>query len=246
MYIDSISNKNIKEIRKLSNKKYSLSKALFVIEGDHAVKEAIKNNRLVKLYKLESNPIEYDFPTITVSPKVMKSISDLPSTPKVIGIAKIESNEVFGNKIVILDNIQDPGNAGTIIRTCAAFGVDTIIFSTFSVSPYNDKVVRSTEGMIFNINIIIDEIEDVIKTLKDKNIKIYGTSLETNKELKDIKKEDKFAIVFGNEGSGVRKEILSLCDEVFKIDMNEKCESLNVSVTSGIILYEFLKDRKIK
>lgn len=237
MLITSKDNGRIKEIRKILNKKYSLEKDLFIIEGENLVEEAIKNNLLKELYVLEGYECKYDFQYDEVTHEVMKSISDLKSTPRLLGVAKIKKEEKIGKKIIILDNIQDPGNAGTIIRNAVAFGIDTVVFSKSSVSVYNEKTLRSTGGMIFNINIIIDDLEHVISQIKDNNIKVIGTSLNTSKSLETLEKMDNFAIIFGNEGNGVSEDILSLCDEVIKINMNSKCESLNVAVSSGIVLY---------
>ena len=237
MLITSKDNGRIKEIRKILNKKYSLEKGLFIIEGENLVEEAIKNNLLKELYVLEGYECKYDFQYDEVTHEVMKSISNLKSTPRLLGVAKIKKEEKIGKKIIILDDIQDPGNAGTIIRNAVAFGIDTVVFSKSSVSVYNEKTLRSTGGMIFNINIIIDDLEHVISQIKDNNIKVIGTSLNTSKSLETIEKMDNFAIIFGNEGNGVSEDILSLCDEVIKINMNSKCESLNVAVSSGIILY---------
>lgn len=237
MLITSKDNNRIKEIRKLLNKKYSLEKGLFVIEGENLVEEAIKNNLLKELYVLKGCECKYDFQYDEVTHEVMKSISDLKSTPRLLGVAKIKKEEKIGKKIIILDDIQDPGNAGTIIRNAVAFGIDTVVFSKSSVSAYNEKTLRSTGGMIFNINIIIDDLEHVISQIKDNNIKVIGTSLNTSKSLETLEKMDNFAIIFGNEGNGVSEDILSLCDEVIKINMNSKCESLNVAVSSGIVLY---------
>lgn len=237
MLITSKDNNRIKEIRKLLNKKYSLEKGLFVIEGENLVEEAIKNNLLKELYVLKGSECKYDFQHDEVTYEVMKSISDLKSTPRLLGVAKIKKEEKMGKRIVILDDIQDPGNAGTIIRNAVAFGIDTIVFSKSSVSAYNEKTLRSTGGMIFNINIIIDDLENVISQIKNNDIKVIGTSLNTSKSLETLEKMDNFAIIFGNEGNGVSKDILSLCDEVIKINMNSKCESLNVAVSSGIVLY---------
>ena len=171
----------------------------------------------------------------------MKSISDLKSTPRVIGVCKFNNNKTIGNKIVILDNVQDPGNAGTIIRNSVAFDIDTIIFSEGSVSPYNEKVLRSTGGMIFNTNIIISDLDSVINEIKNKNISLIGTSLHTNNSLENLEHLDKYAVIFGNEGNGIREEILNKCDKLIKIDMNNACESLNVGVSSGIVLYHLYR-----
>ena len=237
MLITSKDNNRIKEVRKLLNKKYSLQKGLFVIEGENLVEEAIKNDLLVELFVLDGYSCNYEFNYDTVTLDVMKSMSDLKSTPRLLGVSKIKNNNKIGNKILILDGIQDPGNAGTIIRNSVAFDIDTIIFSNDSVSPYNEKVLRSTGGMIFNTNILIGNIEELIKEIKDKNIKVIGTSLKSSISLEKLEKIDEFAIIFGNEGNGVKEDILNLCDKIVRIDMNPKCESLNVAVSSAIILY---------
>jgi TrmH family RNA methyltransferase len=241
MLITSKDNKKIKEVRKLLNSKYSRELGLFVIEGENLIEEAIKNNLLVSLYVLENYECKYNFEFDYVTLDVMKSISDLKSTPRLIGVCKFDNNKTIGNKIVILDNVQDPGNAGTIIRNSVAFDIDTIVFSKNSVSPYNTKVLRSTGGMIFNINIVIDELDNVIDRIKQNDIKLIGTSLKKSKSLDDVKNYDKYAIVMGNEGNGVSDKVLSLCDEIVRIDMNDNCESLNVGVASGIILYHMYK-----
>ena len=241
MLITSKDNNRIKEVRKLLNKKYSLQKGLFVIEGENLVEEAIKNDLLVELFVLDGYGCDYKFNYDTVTLDVMKSMSDLKSTPRLLGVSKIKNNNKIGTKILILDGIQDPGNAGTIIRNSVAFDIDTIIFSNDSVSPYNEKVLRSTGGMIFNTNIIIDNIEELIKEIKAKNIKVIGTSLKSSISLEKLEKIDESAIIFGNEGNGVKEDILNLCDKIVRIDMNPKCESLNVGVSSAIILYYLYK-----
>ncbi len=242
MLITSKDNNRIKEIRKLLIKKYSLEKGLFVIEGENLIEEAIKNHMLKELYVLEGTTCNYDFNYDYVTNDVMKSISDLKSTPRLLGISKINNNNNFiGNKIVILDNIQDPGNAGTIIRSSVAFNADTVVFSKDSVSPYNEKVLRSTGGMIYNTNIVIGDLKEIINKIKDKHIKVVGTSLKKSKSLEELENMEEFAIIFGNEGNGVREEILHMCDEIIRIDMNPACESLNVGVSASIVLYHLYK-----
>ena len=241
MLITSKDNSKIKEARKLLEKKYSNDKKLFLIEGENLVLESLKNNLLVELFVLDGYECNIDFPYINVSLDVMKTLSDLKSTPRLIGISRYNLKNDLGNKIVILDDIQDPGNAGTIIRNSVAFDIDTIVFSKNSVSPYNTKVLRSTGGMIFNINIVIDELDNVIDRIKQNDIKLIGTSRKKSKSLDDIKNYDKYAIVMGNEGNGVSDKVLSLCDEIVRIDMNDNCESLNVGVACSIILYHMYK-----
>jgi TrmH family RNA methyltransferase len=241
MLITSKDNSKIKEARKLLDKKYSNNKKLFLIEGENLVLEAFKNNLLIELFVLDGYECSIDFPYVNCTLEVMKTLSDLKSTPRLIGVSRYNLKDDLGSKIVILDDIQDPGNAGTIIRSSVAFGIDTIVLSKNSVSPYNPKVLRSTGGMIYNINIVIDDLENVINNLKKNNIKIIGSSLKESNNLESVNIKDKYAIVVGNEGNGVSDKVLSLCDEIVRIDMEESCESLNVGVATSIILYHMYK-----
>lgn len=241
MLISSLDNSRIKEVIKLRDKKYSLSKGLYIVEGEHLVVEAFKNNLLYELFVLEGNEKDYRYAYDLVTEKVMKKLSDLKSTPRVLGVVSMKETKDLGNKIVLLDNVQDPGNAGTIIRNAVAFGVDTIIFSKESVNPYNEKVVRSAQGMIFNVNIIVDDLPKRIKEIKEKNIKVIGTSLKTKRNVSSMPKYEKYAVVFGNEGNGMSDEISKMCDVLYKIGMDNKCESLNVGVSCGIILYKLFE-----
>ena len=242
MLITSKDNSKIKHLRKLLDKKNSLKEGLFVIEGENLVEEAIKNKLLEELYILDGTNNRFDFECNYVTLDVMKSISSLSSTSRIVGVSKYVNKNKLGNRVVLLDGVQDPGNAGTIIRNCVAFGIDTIVFSKNSVSPYNEKVLRSTGGMIYNINIIIDDLQNVIKELKKKNIKVYSTSLKSSISLETVPKSEQYAIVFGNEGNGVSEDIQQISDSNIRIDMDNKCESLNVGVSAGIILYHMYKE----
>ena len=156
----------------------------------------------------------------------------------VIGVCKIkEKKKIVGNHLLLLDNIQDPGNIGTIIRSAKAFDVDTIVLSDDSVDIYNDKVLRSTQGMLFHSNIVYDNLTNVINNLKKENYVILGTDVNNGTDVRDIK-VDKYALIMGNEGHGVRKEIKDICDKNLYIKMNNSCESLNVAVATSILLYE--------
>lgn len=236
--IESKNNEKIKYYRKLRDKKYILKEKKYIVEGYHLVEEAIKKGVALEIILLSGKEYKTNLNTIYVSEEVLKSISLLETPQSIMAVVKFEKNDILGNKIVILDNVSDPGNVGTIIRNSVAFDIDSIIFTNNSVSPYNDKVIRASQGMIFHINIIEDSIENIFNKLKEEKIKIYVTSL-SGKDLKNIVKENKYAVVFGNEGSGVSNYSLENADENIKIEMNESCESLNVGVSSGIILYEF-------
>ena len=238
MIITSLNNPTIKEISKLKNKKYRDLTNTYLVEGDHLVEEAYKNNLLIKIILLEDTICNYDIEKIYVTKEVMKKLTELDTPNKIIGIVKKNTPLPIGNKILILDNIQDPGNLGTIIRSSVAFDIDTIVLSPNTVDIHNPKVIRSTQGMIFYTNIITLELKEFINEIKTKNYTIFGTNVRNGKNIKEITLPEKFALVLGNEGQGVSKEIESLCDDNIYIKMSSKCESLNVSVATSILLYE--------
>lgn len=239
--ITSLTNDFVKYLDKLKHKKYRDKEQKFIVEGEHLVEEAQKNNILEKVVIVEGFSYNTDKELIIVSEEVMKKISSLDSPPKIIGLCKMMAKNNIGNKILILDDVQDPGNLGTIVRSSVAFNIDTIILSKNTVDLYNQKVIRSTQGMIFHINIIRDDLVEIIKKLKDENYSIYTTDVDEGINLKDIERSEKFALIMGNEGNGVKEEIANLADKKINIKINSQVESLNVAVATSIILYEFGK-----
>lgn len=147
--------------------------------------------------------------------------------------------------MVALDDVQDPGNLGTILRTVDSIGLTQIIVSKGTADAYNPKVVRSTMGAIFRVKIIeCEDLKQTLKEIKKHKFKIVVSSLQTENKIYDINYNKK-VIVIGNEANGVEKEIQNLADEKIKIPMLGKTESLNASVATGIILYEYVR-QKIK
>ena len=243
MLITSLDNKKVKLYTSLNESKNRNINKLFLVMGEHLVKEAISVNNLVDILVLENYELDFDInQEITyVTDPIMKKISKMPSIPKVIGVCKILDNkEIKGDRILLLDNIQDPGNLGTIIRSSVAFNIDTIILSNDTVDLYNDKVIRSTQGLLFHTNIIRTDLVEVINNLKKDGYDILGTNVHNGVELKDIK-TNKYALLMGNEGQGLSPELQSMCDKNIYIPMNKDCESLNVAVATSIILYELNK-----
>ena len=166
----------------------------------------------------------------------MKVLSSQVTSAKVIGVCKFLEAKEIGGDIIVLDNIQDPGNLGTIIRSAVAFNFKNIILSNDSVDLYNPKVIRSTEGMLFNVNVIRTDIIEFLNNLDRKYVKLT-TSVTNGEDIRNIK-FNKVALVIGNEGNGVSKEIDSICDKKVYIKMNSNCESLNAGVASSILMYE--------
>ena len=237
MIITSLTNKEVKYLTKLNTKKFRDDEKKFLVDGEHLIEEAYKRGILEKIIVVDDR---YDFncEKLIVTKEIMKKISLLETPPNIIGLCKMIDEKLIGNKYLILDRIQDPGNLGTIIRSSVAFNVDTIIMSNDTVDIYNSKVLRATQGMLFHINFIRSDLENIIKELKDKNIPIYTTNVIDGISVKNINDFSKFALIMGNEGSGVSKNIEMLADKKIYIPMSKNCESLNVAVATSIILYE--------
>ena len=241
MLYSSIDNNKIKDLKKLQTKKYRDKKEMFLVEGRHLVLEAFKTGYLEELLLEENELLPLDVLTNYMTNNVSNYLSELDKSTNIIGVCKKKNGELKGNRIVYLDCVQDPGNLGTIIRSCVAFNVDTLILSTDCVDLYNSKVIRATQGLVFHMNIIVASAHTVIPELKEKGYKIYGTNVECGKSLKNVATVEKFVIIMGNEGNGLGDVCKELCDEFIYIDMNEACESLNVGVATSIILYEMSK-----
>lgn len=241
MIYTSTDNKKIKELKKLNIKKYRDQSNSFLVEGEHLVLEAYKKGLLEELFLEENTKLDLDVKTSYLSRNVIKFISELDNPSNIIGLCKKVEEKEIGNKILVLDDIQDPGNFGTIIRSAVAFNIDTIVVSNNTVDLYNSKVIRASQGMLFNINIIRRDLNVFVPELKKEGYQIYATKVNGGKSLKTIEKMEKFAIIMGNEGAGVSDDLMSLANEYLYIDMNSNCESLNVAVATSIILYELDK-----
>lgn len=242
MLYSSIDNKKIKDIKKLHQKKYREQQHLFLVEGQHLVEEAYKAGYLETIIIEEGYESDIEKNNIYVTSRVMNYISELEHNQHIMGICKtIIPNDKFGDKILILDGIQDPGNLGTIIRSVVAFSFDTLVLSKNTVDLYNSKVLRASQGLIFNCNIVIDDIEKIIHNLKSEGYDIIGTKVDDGVDINNLKHNNSLALVMGNEGQGVSENVLNLCDSYAHIKMNECCESLNVGVATSIMLYELSK-----
>ena len=232
MKITSIHNDNVKYWVSLKNKKIRDKERKFIVEGDHLIEEARKNNLIE--YIISCVDEDADF---YVTKEIMEKISDQKSISYNAAVVKFIPEDSVNGNVIILDNLQDPGNLGTIIRSSVAFNIDTIIISDTSVDLYNPKVVRATEGMIFNLNIIRRNLEEIIPVLKNLGYKIVGTDVNEGNDVRNISKEN-VAIIIGNEGNGMSENVKEMCVEFINIKINKSCESLNAGVAASIIMYE--------
>lgn len=255
--ITSIKNPLIKEIKSLYKKKERKKSGLFIIEGIKIIEEVIDRDYSFKniiytdslLYNKDGNrffsKIKNMKNLIHVPENIFKDISGTESPQGVLALvyinaSKIEDLNVDGSSFLLyLDEVQDPGNMGTIIRTADAFNIDGIILRDGCVDPYNPKVVRATMGSIFRVPLYFanDGVGEIIK-LKQLGMSVYSSSLEDSLDISKIDFSEKSIVVIGNESNGVSREVYDISDSLIKIPMPGGSESLNAGVAASIIMYE--------
>ena len=241
--ITSVTNKKIKEIHKLKENRNIKKYQKYLIEGVHLVEEALKSELVEEIIVSDNftNSKVFDnfYGEVTiVSENVFKSLTDTVTTQGVIAVCKIKNKQLDISKysrVLIIDQVQDPGNLGTIIRTADAFSFDCIILGKGTTSIYGQKVIRSTQGSNFHIDCFDNiDILDVIPKMEDFDL--YATSLKGDRYLEQIDSVgEKLAVIFGNEGSGVSEEILDKVNNL--LNMTGQAESLNVAVAAGIVMH---------
>ncbi|MFM1538457.1 TrmH family RNA methyltransferase [Helcococcus bovis] len=231
------SNSNfIKEIKKLRQKKYRQKLNKFIIESKKLILEAISSGyEIENIFVVEGKSSLFD-DEIYVSEKLFDAITSMVNPDGYLAIVKIKKNKLLTDKVLILDNIQDPGNMGTLIRSAEAFGFNTIV-SINSVDFYNEKVLRATMGSGFRLN-LIDTNYKFLENMKDYTI--YIADMDGYDYRKSIPSK-KIAIVIGNEGNGISDNILSFNHELIKIPMLGKIESLNAGVSGSILMSNFIE-----
>jgi len=241
MLITSLDNDKVKKLIKLKEKKYRDEYGKFIVEGEHLVIEAYRSGLLEEIYIEQDEVTLLNVDITYVTKEILAKVSSLETPTHIIGLCKKrEENLDLGNKLLLLDRVQDPGNLGTIIRSSKAFGIDTVVLGHGCVDLYNDKVIRSTQGIGFHMNIVTRDLKELINELKVKEVPILGTKVEFGEDIRNLTSRDKerFALVMGNEGRGVSLEILELCDKYIYIELDSDVESLNVAIASSILLYE--------
>lgn len=247
-------NKIIKDALKLKQRKYREKEGLFLIEGIRFIEEAIKSKSIKyvlyssKIYETKGyeRVLNSLIDKYEISNELLKELADTENPQGAIGIVhkKIWSiDDIENNLIVVCDGIQDPGNLGTIIRTCdAALGAVVVIKG--SVDVYNSKTLRSTMGSIFHIPVLFyDDFEIAVKDIKNRGYSLYAADLEADKYIYDVDFRKKSAIIIGNEANGIPCEHIEFVDEKIKIPMIGMAESLNASVAAGVIIYEVVRQR---
>lgn len=239
--ITSLSNNYIKELMLLKNKKVRDEKKEFLVEGFHLVEEAKNFNKLKCVLITNENDRIDDVRNIFVNDTIINKLSSTVNPQKIIGVCHGGYLErIEGDRFILLDNLQDPGNLGTIIRSALGFKIDQIIMSPTCCDCYNEKVVRSTQGGIFKVGLVKQDLLSAISELKNLGVTILGTSL-TGEVFDKLPKLNKYAIILGNEANGVSSAVQEASDYNILIKTESALESLNVGVAGSIMMYEMYK-----
>lgn len=245
MKITGINNDTVKETAKLLQKKYREETGLFLIEGEKGIREAIDAGiEIVNLFVEENSGLFPEREPIETTPAVLKKISSTVTPPKAAASAVQKKYVPSDNlkKVILLENIKDAGNLGTILRTAAAFGADAVVLFGDTVDLYNPKCVRSAAGNLWKIPVF--EIKD-IKEIEEKFKKFQKVATLPNDSavnLKDFTPEEPIVIMFGSEAEGLSPKLKEIADLNLKIEMQDNVESLNLSISAGVILYNiFMK-----
>ncbi|MDR3156733.1 MAG: RNA methyltransferase [Lactobacillales bacterium] len=251
--IISIKNEQLKKWKKLQTKKGRLASQQYLIEGFHLVEEAFKTHQQIEavLYtkhgKEKWNSFLHPFEKsqkVLVSDEVMKKISTLPNPQGIAAVLNLKTDSQLPLNLsgswLLLDQVQDPGNVGTMIRSAAALGWTGIILGEGSADLYQSKVLRAMQGSHFYMKIFQGDLQDWIPQLKKQGFKIYGTDINKNATpIFEVEKTSNLAIILGNEGSGVNANLLKMTDKNIYIPLSAHTESLNVSIAAGILMHHF-------
>ncbi len=252
MIITSRENKVFRLVKNLKTKRGRDENSLFVIEGIRSVSDAIKKGVELSLVAIEDGhrfDMEFSCPVYTFAPKLFGEMSDTVTPQGIIAVCKKPNcslnnfKESENSCVVMCENVQDPGNIGTIIRTAHAAFCDGVVLTKGCCDLYNPKIIRATMTGVFSVPVLTDaDSEKTIAHFKARGYRVVAGALcERAENLYEIDLSGKTLIIIGNEGNGVTEDTLSLCNSVAKIPMKSDAESLNASVAAAVLVYEQLR-----
>lgn len=254
MIITSRENKVYKTAKSLLTKRGRDASGLFIIEGVRSVSDAIKNGAEIEYIIREDGVSEKDFGIreYVFAPRLFCEVSDTLNPQGILGVCRIPSvgtgSIPKGEKscVILCEQLQDPGNIGTIIRSANAAFCDGVVLTKGCCDLYNPKTVRATMSAIFSIPVVCGESADrIIQEFKNKGYTVIAGALKKDAEnLYKTKLEGKNLIVVGNEANGITSATLSLCDKIVKIPMRERAESLNAAIAASVMIYECNRQNK--
>lgn len=249
--IESNQNKIIKEVNSLKAKKERDKTGLFILEGKRLVDEIPNSWEIKYLLKAESYSEDINFEKVyTVKDSLFEKISETVNPQGILAVCHIKEFDVtnvdYSNSpfFVVLENVTDPGNMGTLIRTADAAGADVIFLSKGCVDIYNPKVIRATMGSIFHLPIYRNlNLMDLMEDFKNNNVKTLAAHLKGTSTPYKVDMTTACAVIIGNEANGLSDEISEMASDLVKIPMPGKAESMNAGIAGGILIYEAVRQR---
>lgn len=248
--IESLHNDQVKNWRKLKLSKERKKQQRYLVEGFHLVEEAMKFKAdILQLLGVSEEILqgyEGNFEKILITSNIAKEISSTQSNQGIFAIINIPENPQVdyskGRRFLLLDQLQDPGNIGTIIRTADAAGFDAVILAENTVDIFNDKVIRSAQGSHWHIPIVTEDAMKFIHKVKAFGVKVIATALNPSSiSYRKIDCSQSMVLIIGNEGQGVRQEIIDASDQVVHIPMPGQSESLNASIAAGVLMFHVIE-----
>jgi len=254
--IDSLVNPKIKNIVKLrESSRERKEQGLFLIEGHREISLALKAG--IEIINLIYSP-EYikkelaieEEKIIEVSKKVFSKISYRENPDGFLAVAKRSEAVLADLKlktkplVVVLEAVEKPGNLGAVLRTADAAGLDAVIINDLKTDLYNPNVIRASQGTIFTVKVILSSAEETVEFCRKNDLKILATTPEANKEYTEVDYGKGSAVVMGTEDKGLSAKWLKAADEKIKISMRGKIDSLNVSVSAAVVLFEAVRQRR--
>ncbi|MGI6085303.1 MAG: TrmH family RNA methyltransferase [Acetivibrionales bacterium] len=256
--ITSMSNPIIKEVKSLRSKKGRKVAQAILLEGFRLVKDVLDSGAEIRYFIVSDSFCSKEelflsqvsnIKSVQVSDELFDRVNDTQSPQGIMAVAKLpmyDEREIIKSArwVIALENLQDPGNLGTIIRSADACGFDAVIMSKDSVDPYNPKVIRSTMGSLFHIPVITVDIYKALEELKSRNILLAAAHTRDALPCWQTDMSGEVAIIIGNEGNGLSDRIIDIADKTIMIPMIGKAESLNASVAASMLIYECMRQRE--
>jgi RNA methyltransferase, TrmH family len=249
--VTSLRNPRVLAARKLLRRSERTRAGAFLVEGPLVVAEALQHGEVQDLFVDADAPFAADWlarGAVAVSGRVIEALTETPTPQGVVAVARMQTaapSEVSGDLVVVLSDVRDPGNAGTLVRSAVAAGASAVVFCSGSVDPFNPKTVRSTAGLIFQVSLVAGvALEVVAPELRDKGFLMIGANAASIRSHEEVDLTGRVALVLGNESWGIDKSSARLLDDVVGIPMPGPAESLNVGIAGSILLFEAVRQRR--
>ena len=250
--ISSKDNKIFRLCEQLSHKKYRDKLGLYLIEGENLLEEAVKNGAAIKTVLMcrdyRGSLFGTEDKAFCLSDKLFEQLSQTETTQGIMAIVEKPelSPDLFlnrgGGNFIVLDRLQDPGNIGTILRTAAAAGYELAIVMKGTADVFSPKAVRAATGSLFRMPVVfMDSVDELMEFTRAAGKKLVATCFDTDRYYYDENLKGNIALIIGNEGSGISRELIECSDLKIKIPMHGNIESLNASVAAGILMYEAVR-----